>query len=94
LEQPEEEEGEILVGMGLYDVPDKYDEDVGLNNYRTTLSSLLGGSRGQESPGKGLKLEETWEPPESEEEDDDDDDDDEEEEEEEDEDEGDAEEQV
>ncbi|PHH59558.1 hypothetical protein CDD81_2865 [Ophiocordyceps australis] len=58
-----EEEGEILVGMGLYD---KFDEDPQLNNYRSTASSLFGSSlRPHEPRGKGLKLEETWEPPKS-----------------------------
>lgn len=74
LEEPLEEEGEILVGMGLYDAPDKYEEDPQLNNYRSTVSSLLGSTfRGNEPRGKGLKLEETWEPPKSDEEDEDDD---------------------
>ncbi|KAK5993271.1 hypothetical protein PT974_06700 [Cladobotryum mycophilum] len=67
LDEPEEE-GEILVGMGLYD--DKYEEDPHLNNYRSTVSSLLGSTfRPQEPKGKGLKLEETWEPPKSDDED-------------------------
>jgi hypothetical protein len=75
LEEPEEEEGEILVGMGLYDAPDKYEDDPQLNNYRSTVSSLLGSTfRPQEPRGKGLKLEETWEPPKSDDEDDEDDD--------------------
>lgn len=74
LEEPLEEEGEILVGMGLYDAPDKYEEDPQLNNYRSTVSSLLGSTfRGNEPRGKGLKLEETWEPPKSDEEDEDED---------------------
>ncbi|KAJ4308958.1 hypothetical protein N0V84_011775 [Fusarium piperis] len=74
LEEPLEEEGEILVGMGLYDAPDKYEEDPQLNNYRSTVSSLLGSTfRGNEPRGKGLKLEETWEPPKSDEEDEEDD---------------------
>ncbi|KID77475.1 hypothetical protein MBR_03794, partial [Metarhizium brunneum ARSEF 3297] len=68
LDEPEEE-GEILVGMGLYDTPDKLAEDPQLNNYRTTVSSLLGSSyRPHEPQGKGLKLEETWEPPKAEDE--------------------------
>ncbi|PHH92723.1 hypothetical protein CDD83_5746 [Cordyceps sp. RAO-2017] len=72
-----EEEGEILVGMGLYDAPDKFEEDPQLNNYRSTVSSLLGSSlRPQEPRGKGLKLEETWEPPKSDDEENDDDEDD------------------
>ncbi|EQK99682.1 hypothetical protein OCS_04606 [Ophiocordyceps sinensis CO18] len=71
-----EDEGEILVGMGLYDAPDKFDEDPQLNNYRSTVSSLLGCSfRPQEPRGKGLKLEETWEPPKSENAEEEDDDD-------------------
>ena len=80
LDEPEEE-GEILVGMGLYDTPDKFDEDPQLNNYRSTVSSLLGSTlRPTEAKGKGLKLEETWEPPkpEEEEEEEEEDDDDEE----------------
>ncbi|KAK4072515.1 hypothetical protein H0G86_012677 [Trichoderma simmonsii] len=65
LDEPEEE-GEILIGMGLYDTPGKYEEDPHLNNYRSTVSSLLGSSvRPREPTGKGLKLEETWEPPKS-----------------------------
>ncbi|KAF2646202.1 hypothetical protein P280DRAFT_485927 [Massarina eburnea CBS 473.64] len=70
VEQEAEEDmgdsGKELVGMGLYDVPDPTDG----------WGSLV------EATGKGLKLEETWQPPE--ENDDDDDDEEEEEEEEED----------
>lgn len=74
--EDEEEEGEILVGMGLYDPPDKFDEDPHLNNYRSTVSSLLGSTfRPREPRGKGLKLEETWEPPKSDDGEDDDEDD-------------------
>lgn len=69
LDEPEEE-GEILVGMGLYDTPEKVEDDPQLNNYRSTVSSLLGSSfRSYEPRGKGLKLEETWEPPKSDDED-------------------------
>lgn len=76
LDEPEEE-GEILVGMGLYDTPDKVCEDPQLNNYRSTVSSLLGSPyRQQEPKGKGLKLEETWEPPAKTDDDEDDGDDD------------------
>ncbi|ROT43172.1 hypothetical protein SODALDRAFT_355367 [Sodiomyces alkalinus F11] len=65
-----EEEGEILVGMGLYDAPEKYDEDPHLYNSRSAMSSLLGSSyRCREGTGKGLKLEEPWQPPESDDED-------------------------
>ncbi|GKU01745.1 hypothetical protein FLAG1_03853 [Fusarium langsethiae] len=84
LDDASEEEGEILVGMGLYDAPEKFNEDPQLNNYRSTVSSLLGSSfRSCEPSGKGLKLEETWEPPKSDDDEDDDDDEEEEEEEEE-----------
>jgi len=51
-----------LVGMGLYDAPD-----------RSSFSSFTSGPLshpGHESMGKGLKLEETWQPPEDEEDDD------------------------
>jgi hypothetical protein len=79
-----EEEGEILVGMGLYDAPTKYDSDPQLDNYRSTTSQLLGTTyRGKEPTGKGLKLEESWQPPEDDDDDDEDgegDDDDQEEE--------------
>ncbi|EJP69943.1 hypothetical protein CRV24_008897 [Beauveria bassiana] len=64
VEPEEEDEGEILVGMGLYDTPDKRQEDPQLNNYRSTVTSLLGSTFYHTEPiGKGLKLEETWEPP-------------------------------
>ncbi|KAK6952246.1 hypothetical protein Daesc_006781 [Daldinia eschscholtzii] len=66
LEEPEEE-GEILVGMGLYDPPSKMDDDPSLDNYRTTTSQLLDTTyRGR---GRGWKLEEAWEPPVSDDED-------------------------
>ncbi|KAK6075931.1 hypothetical protein SCUP515_05752 [Seiridium cupressi] len=59
LDEPEEE-GEILVGMGLYDAPDKSETDPELDHYRTTTSHLLGSTYRK---GAGLKLEEAWEPP-------------------------------
>ncbi|KAI0840246.1 hypothetical protein F5Y06DRAFT_252021 [Hypoxylon sp. FL0890] len=65
LEEPEEE-GEILVGMGLYDPPNKTETDPGLDNYRTTTSQLLGSTYRK---GQGWKLEEAWEPPASDDED-------------------------
>ncbi|RGP62224.1 hypothetical protein FLONG3_10303 [Fusarium longipes] len=81
LEDAPEEEGEILVGMGLYDAPEKFNEDPQLNNYRSTVSSLLGSSfRNYEPSGKGLKLEETWEPPKSDDEEEDEEEDEDEEE--------------
>lgn len=58
-EVEEEEEGDVLIGLGLYDPPERL--------------GLLGASF--EPTGKGLKLEDAWEPPVT---DDDDDDDDEE----------------
>jgi hypothetical protein len=67
----QEDDGEILVGMGLYDTPEKYQpEDPQLNNYRSTVSSLLGSTfRAREPTGKGLTLEQAWEPPKSDDED-------------------------
>lgn len=54
-----EDDDKELVGMGLYDAPDP--------------TSIWGGLA--ESTGKGLKLEETWQPPEADDDDDDDEDD-------------------
>jgi hypothetical protein len=72
----DEEEGEILCGMGLYDEPDTgkmYSSDPQLDNYRSSVSQLLGAPR-KEAMGKGLKLEETWAPPADDEEEDEDED--------------------
>ncbi|KAI0024338.1 hypothetical protein F4780DRAFT_594994 [Xylariomycetidae sp. FL0641] len=69
LEEPEEE-GEVLVGMGLYDPPSKTDEDPELGNYHASTSQLLGTTY---RTGKGWKLEEAWEPPASDDEDSEDD---------------------
>lgn len=52
-----EDDGKELVGMGLYDAPDP----------TSTWGGLV------EATGKGLKLEETWQPPEDEEDDEEDD---------------------
>ncbi|KUJ22051.1 uncharacterized protein LY89DRAFT_576569 [Mollisia scopiformis] len=76
LEDPESG-GEELIGMGLYDSPDTVKTsslDPQLDNYRALMMSHLMGSghRKTESTGKGLKLEETWEPPASDDEDADD----------------------
>ncbi len=74
------EPGEVLVGMGLYDAPEKSpDSDPQLDNYRALMMSQLLGTpyRKQEAPaatGKGLKLEETWNPPPSDDGEDDDED--------------------
>ncbi|KAI1175504.1 hypothetical protein F4777DRAFT_328838 [Nemania sp. FL0916] len=66
----DEEDGEILVGMGLYDLPNKSDTDPTLDYYHTTTSQLLDTTyRG----GKGWKLEEAWEPPATDDEDTDED---------------------
>ncbi|PVI01482.1 hypothetical protein DM02DRAFT_641875 [Periconia macrospinosa] len=54
-----EDSGKELIGMGLYDLPDS----------ATGLGSLV------EATGKGLKLEETWQPPEENDDDDEDEDD-------------------
>jgi len=70
LEIPEDE-GEILVGMGLYEDPEKVDDDSWLGNYRKTTSDLLGTT--YRRVGQGLKLEESWEPPASDDENDGDD---------------------
>lgn len=56
--EEQDEEGEILIGMGLYDNPEKDDIDTELDNYRSTTSHLLGTTR-----CKMLKLLEAWEPP-------------------------------
>ena len=71
--------GEELIGMGLYDNPDPIKTsslDPQLDSYRALMMShLMGPShRKTESTGKGLKLEETWEPPVSDDEDADDED--------------------
>lgn len=71
-----EDEGEELIGMGLYDAPEqtKSSLDPRLDNYRTMMNQLLGSNyRRPEPTGKGLKLEETWNPPPSDDEEDDDD---------------------
>lgn len=79
LDEPEEE-GEVLVGMGLYDAPGKLNEDPQLDNYRSTVCSLLGSRFARCEPqGKGLKLEETWCPPPKSDDGEDEDDDDEDE---------------
>jgi hypothetical protein len=73
------DDGEELIGMGLYDVPEPAKApslDPQLDNYRTLMMShLLGAGRRIEPTGKGLKLEETWNPPPSDDEEEDDDED-------------------
>lgn len=63
--------------MGLYDTPEPtktLSSDPQLDNYRTLMMShLLGAGRRVEPTGKGLKLEETWNPPPSDDEEEDDD---------------------
>lgn len=69
--QGSDDEGEILVGMGLYEDPEKTESDPWLDNYRRTTSELLGTT--YRRVGQGLKLEESWEPPASDDENDDED---------------------
>lgn len=69
--------------MGLYDAPEVAktpSSNPELDNYRALMmTGFLGTGYGKvESTGKGLKLEETWNPPPSDDEDDDDEDDDDE----------------
>ncbi|KAI9779698.1 MAG: hypothetical protein M1839_007196 [Geoglossum umbratile] len=64
-----------LVGMGLYDAPDSSTPALEPDDYRNSIISTLS-YLDQDCPGKGLKLEETWKPAESDEDDDDGDDDD------------------
>jgi hypothetical protein len=66
--EEDEHAGEELIGMGLYDTPENdkaAPSDSQLDNYRALMMHQLLGSayRKQESTGKGLKLEETWNPP-------------------------------
>jgi hypothetical protein len=61
-----EEDGEILRGLGLYDNPEAEKvapSDPQLDNYRSSMSQLVGTGYRREPAGKGLKLEETWNPP-------------------------------
>ncbi|KAG4428125.1 hypothetical protein IFR05_016391 [Cadophora sp. M221] len=78
LSEPDSD-GEELIGMGLYDTPEVTktpSSNPELDNYRALMmSGFLGTGYGKvESTGKGLKLEETWNPPPSDDEDDEDDD--------------------
>ncbi|KAK3984794.1 hypothetical protein QBC44DRAFT_312864 [Cladorrhinum sp. PSN332] len=73
----DDNEGEILYGLGLYDPPSLPKSD-SMDLHRSTIFSLLGGAE-PPVPKCRLKLEEAWEPPVSDDDDDDDDDDDEEE---------------
>jgi len=81
LSEPDSD-GEELIGMGLYDAPEvakTTSSNPELDNYRALMmTGFLGTGYGKvESTGKGLKLEETWNPPPSDDEDEEDDDDDE-----------------
>jgi hypothetical protein len=68
--EDDDSDGEILYGMGLYDAPEKPAEDSVLDLHRSTIRSLLGGGGAYPEPtGKGLKLEDAWEPPASDDED-------------------------
>ena len=69
----DDDDGEELIGMGLYDSPEPAkapSSDPHLDNYRSLMMSHL--LRAAEPTGKGLKLEETWTPPSDDEEEDDD----------------------
>lgn len=72
------DEGEELIGMGLYDAPEikSPPSDPYLDNYRASMLSQHLGTpyRRPEPAGKGLKLEEGWKPPGSEDGEDSDDD--------------------
>lgn len=80
LEDSESDDGEELIGMGLYDTPEISKSpaaDPQLDNYRALMMSQLLGAgyippRKVEPTGKGLKLEETWTPPSDDEDEDDD----------------------
>jgi hypothetical protein len=79
-----EPEGEILQGLGLYDTPEvskPLPSAPQFDNYPALVMAPLLGPAYQrlepESTGKGLKLEETWNPPPSDDEDDEEEDDDE-----------------
>jgi len=56
-----------LIGMGLYDKPDR--NSCSLNSLAGSHGGSFGAHPHHESLGKGLKLEETWQPPAEEEED-------------------------
>jgi hypothetical protein len=66
----EEDDGEVLVGMGLYDDDDddkKLSMDSGLDRARSMSMLMGGGGAAPTVPaGKGLRLEETWQPPKTE----------------------------
>lgn len=69
--EDDESDGEILYGMGLYDPPEA-NEPAGMDLHRSTVFSLLGNAGAYDKPsGKGLKLEDAWEPPVSEDEEED-----------------------
>ncbi|TVY88903.1 hypothetical protein LAWI1_G005491 [Lachnellula willkommii] len=76
-----EDTSEDLIGLGLYDTPESAKsppQDPQLENYRSAMMSQLGSAyRRPEPSGKGLKLEETWEPPSEDDKDEDDETDDE-----------------
>ena len=64
----DEDTGEELLGLGLYDTPKSPEADPQLNNYNSIMmNTFMGHSHKRpeavESTGKGLKLEEGWTPP-------------------------------
>jgi hypothetical protein len=70
----DEDTGEELLGLGLYDTPKSPEADPQLDNYRSLLmNTFVGHAYRRPEPstpcGKGLKLEEGWTPPSDDEED-------------------------
>lgn len=70
----QEDEGEVLVGLGLYSAPEKTPVKPVVDSHLAELYARAGMPVLEEKnkAGKGLKLEETWEPPKEEESDGDD----------------------
>ena len=62
IQQLPKKQSKELVGMGLYDNPDK--EPHSMNELMSGNAFVYDVYSAHESPGKGLKLEETWQPPE------------------------------
>lgn len=68
--EDDETDGEVLYGMGLYDAPER-DAAVldSWRTYRPSVMPLLAGVEETAPRGRGLKLEDAWDPPVSDEED-------------------------
>lgn len=74
----DEDAGEELLGLGLYDTPKSPEADPQLDNYKSLMMNTFIGHAYRRpealpSNGKGLKLEEGWIPPSDDEEDDEED---------------------